>query len=149
MYETEECAKGVFVCGVGCAVDGHDCESFGTVRRDGRAYRNDYRLLRGPGAECNRDDYKRGDNQSRTTVTGTDGTYRFSLLPPGTYSVKFAANGLKTADVAGVQLAVTEITALDRSLEVGAQTESVTVEATAETLQTASSTLGTVVNSNT
>ena len=31
-------------------------------------------------------------NQSRTTVTGSDGTYRFSLLPPGTYSVKFAAN---------------------------------------------------------
>jgi hypothetical protein len=88
-------------------------------------------------------------NQSRTTVTGTDGTYRFSLLPPGTYSVRFTAKGFKTADVSDVQLSVTEIVALDRVLEVGAQTESVTVEATAETLQTASSTLGTVVNSNT
>ena len=121
----------------------------GAVRRNSRAYRNDYRLIGGPGAECNRDITSAETNQSRTTVTGTDGTYRFSLLPPGTYSVKFAANGFKTADVAGVQLSVTEITALDRSLEVGAQTESVTVEATAETLQTASSTLGTVVNSNT
>jgi len=88
-------------------------------------------------------------NQSRTTVTGTDGTYRFSLLPPGTYSVRFTAKGFKTADVADVELSVTEIVALDRTLAVGAQTESVTVEATAETLQTASSTLGTVVNSNT
>src|ERR1700730_5986616 len=27
-------------------------------------------------------------NQVRTTTTGTDGSYRFSLLPPGTYRVK-------------------------------------------------------------
>ena len=88
-------------------------------------------------------------NQTRTTVTGSDGTYRFSLLPPGAYSVRFAAKGFKTAEVSGVQLSVTEITALDRVLEVGAKEESVTVEASTETLQTASSTLGTVVTSNT
>ena len=62
-------------------------------------------------------------NQSRTTVTGTDGTYRFSLLPPGTYSVRFTAKGFKSADVSDVELSVTEIVALDRTLDVGAQTE--------------------------
>ncbi len=44
-----------------------------------------------------------------------------------------------------MKLNVTENPTLDRTLEVGAQSEQVTVEATAETLQTASSTLGTMV----
>ncbi len=85
--------------------------------------------------------------QVRTTTTGTDGSYKFSLLPPGDYKVRFAANGFKTAEVASITLNVTETPALDRRLEVGAQTEQVTVEAAAEVLQTQSSTLGTVVNS--
>ncbi len=44
-------------------------------------------------------------------------------------------------------LNVTETPELDRTLEVGAQSEQVTVEAAAETLQTQSSTLGTTVDS--
>ena len=31
--------------------------------------------------------------QVRTTMTGADGTYKFSLLPPGNYRVKFEATG--------------------------------------------------------
>ena len=81
-------------------------------------------------------------NQVRTATSGGDGTYRFTLLPPGSYKVRFAANGFKTAEISVVTLNVTESASLDRKLEVGAQTESVTVEATAETLQTSSSTLG-------
>jgi Carboxypeptidase regulatory-like domain/TonB dependent receptor-like, beta-barrel len=87
--------------------------------------------------------------QSRTTNTGTDGVYKFTLLPPGGYKVRFSAQGFKTAEVGSVTLNVTESPVLDRTLEVGAQTEQVTVEATAETLQTASSTLGTTVGSRT
>jgi hypothetical protein len=88
-------------------------------------------------------------NQTRTATTGADGVYRFTLLPPGTYSVRIAAKGFKTAEVSGVQLTVTETAVLDRSLEVGAQTDSVTVEATADALQTSSSTLGTTVGART
>ena len=87
--------------------------------------------------------------QSRTTTTSADGTYKFTLLPPGNYKAKFAASGFKTADVGSVTLNVTESPILDRQLEVGQQTEQVTVEATAETLQTSSSTLGTVVGGRT
>lgn len=85
--------------------------------------------------------------QSRTTTTGSDGTYKFTLVPPGNYKVTFMANGFKTAEVGSEQLAVTETQGLDRTLEVGAQTEQVTVEAAAEALQTESSTLGTTVTS--
>jgi len=84
--------------------------------------------------------------QSRTATTGTDGSYKFTLLPPGDYKVRFAASGFKTSEVGSVQLAVTETPALDRALEVGAQTEQITVEAAAEVFQTQSSTLGTVVS---
>jgi hypothetical protein len=88
-------------------------------------------------------------NQARTATTGSDGQYKFTLLPPGSYKARFSAMGFKTSEVASVTLNVTESPVLDRSLEVGAQSEQVTVEATAETLQTSSSTLGTVVGSNT
>lgn len=87
--------------------------------------------------------------QARTTTTGADGTYRFTLLPPGNYHVRFTASGFKTADVASVTLNVTETPELDRALEIGQQTEQVTVEAAAEELQTQSSTLGSVATSAT
>jgi len=88
-------------------------------------------------------------NQARTTTTGSDGVYKFSLIPPGTYKVHFAATGFKAAEVSGINLNVTEAPVLDRTLEIGQQTEQVTVEATAGILQSASSTLGTTVGSQT
>jgi hypothetical protein len=88
-------------------------------------------------------------NQTRTATTGSDGSYKFSLLPPGNYRVRFSASGFKTAQVDSVTVNVTETPVLDHALEVGAQSEQVTVEATTELLQTASSTLGTTVGSQT
>ena len=64
---------------------------------------------------------------------------------PGTYLVRFAATGFKTAEVSAVTVNVTETPVLDRALEVGSQSKQVTVEAQTETLQTATSTLGNTV----
>src|ERR1700678_4325624 len=47
-------------------------------------------------------------SQSRTTTTGPDGQYKFSLLQPGSYKVSFAATGFKTSEVGSVNLNVTE-----------------------------------------
>src|SRR5262249_27231748 len=88
-------------------------------------------------------------NQTRNAVTAEDGVYRVPLLDPGTYKVKFALPGFKTADVPEIALAVTETAVLNRTLEVGAASEEVTVEATVEAIQTATSTLGTTVAGNT
>ena len=84
-------------------------------------------------------------NQIRTTSTGSDGIYQFTLLPPGDYRVRFTANGFKTAEFPSVTLTVTETATLNRALEVGSQSDQVTVEANVETLQVATSTLGTTV----
>ena len=84
-------------------------------------------------------------NQARTTTSGADGSYKFTLLPPGNYRVRFTANGFKGTEVPSITINVTETPVLNRALEVGAQTEQITVEATTETIQAASSTLGTTV----
>jgi len=88
-----------------------------------------------------------GTGQSRTTTTDSSGSYKFSLLPPGNYSVKFSASGFKTAEVPSVAVNVTETPVLNKSLEVGAQSEKITVESTAETIQTQNATNGGLVGS--
>src|SRR6202521_4826174 len=88
-------------------------------------------------------------NQSRTASTGADGSYKFALLPPGTYRVRFSAVGFKTAEVSAIAVNVTETPVLDRALEVGSQSEQVTVEAQTETLQTAPATLGSTAGTRT
>jgi hypothetical protein len=84
--------------------------------------------------------------QARTTMTGADGVYHFNLLSPGNYRVKIDASGFKPVEVPSVNVAVTETAVLDRNLDVGAQSQTVTVEGEVENIQTASSALGTVVN---
>src|SRR5262249_15980963 len=41
-----------------------------------------------------------------TTVTGTDGEYRFPDLPPGTYAVQFELQGFQTAVYTDIRLTV-------------------------------------------
>ena len=87
--------------------------------------------------------------QSRTVTTSEDGSYTLNLLPPGNYRVRFEIAGFKAVEVPSVKVNVTETAVLDRSLEVGAQTEAVRVEAEIETIQTTSSALGTVATAAT
>jgi len=90
-----------------------------------------------------------GSGQERTAVTGSDGSFTLTLLPPGTYRVRFSARGFKTADVRPVSITVTEKPVLNRSMELGTQAEQITVEAVAETVQSSNATLGTVINTRT
>src|SRR5579863_9420504 len=83
--------------------------------------------------------------QVRTATTGSAGDYKFSLLPPGKYSLKFGATGFKTSELGSLTVNVTETSTINQALEVGAVTQTVTVESSVETLQTESSTLGTTV----
>ncbi|MGA9883261.1 MAG: carboxypeptidase regulatory-like domain-containing protein [Candidatus Acidiferrales bacterium] len=84
----------------------------------------------------------------RTTSTDAKGAYEFSLLPPGAYSVKFSATGFGTSEVNSVNVNVTEIPVLNRSLQVGSQSQQVTVEANAVAIQTQNATIGGVISSH-
>jgi Carboxypeptidase regulatory-like domain/TonB-dependent Receptor Plug Domain len=87
--------------------------------------------------------------QVRTATTDANGSYKFSLLPPGNYSVRFSATGFKTAEVPSITVNVTETVALDRGLEIGSQNQEVTVSSTAVTLQTENATVGGLVSGTT
>lgn len=90
-----------------------------------------------------------GTGQTRTAITDASGSYKFSLIPPGNYSVTFAASGFKTLEIPSVTVNVTETNVLNRSLEVGAQSQQVTVESTTQAIQTQNATVGTLVGSTT
>ncbi len=88
-----------------------------------------------------------GTGQQRTATTDTDGSYKFGLLPPGDYKLKFEATGFSVLEVPSVTIVVTETSVFDQTLQVGAQTQQVEVRGETEVVQTATSTVGTVVNS--
>ena len=89
-----------------------------------------------------------GTGQARTSTTDATGTYRFGLLPPGDYQLKFEASGFNTMEVPSVTIVVTETSVLDQILQVGAETQQVEVRGgETEAVQTANSTVGTVLGS--
>ncbi len=90
-----------------------------------------------------------GTGQSRTVTTGADGVYRVSLLPPGTYNVKFDSPGFKEDRVSGFRINVTETPVLNSKLQLGTRTEEIQVSANAETVQTTDSTVGTDIGTET
>jgi hypothetical protein len=72
----------------------------------------------------------------RTTVSDTSGVYAFPPLPIGTYDVSVTAQGFKTWDQKGIVLEVGSSISVNPSLTVGAQSQSVEVQAQALALQT-------------
>ena len=76
-----------------------------------------------------------------------NGSYSAPLLQPGTYKVEVSMTGFKAATVKGIRVNVTETARLDVKLNIGSTLEVVTVRSDAEILQTESSTLGRVVES--
>ncbi len=86
---------------------------------------------------------------TRKQVTDASGSYTFSLLPPGAYKVSISAAGFKTAELPSVPVNVSETGVLNQALQVGEQTQQVQVSATAEVIQTETSTLGGVVGTQT
>src|ERR1019366_5193158 len=65
--------------------------------------------------------------QARTSMTASDGSYKFNLLPPGGYRVRFEAAGFRPIEIPSATVNVTETAVLDRALDVGSQSQTVTV----------------------
>ena len=76
------------------------------------------------------------------TETNDQGSYRISGLDPGVYTAEVSKQGFKSTVKNDIQLHVEDIAAINFTLEVGAVSESVTVEAGAPLVDTQSTSLG-------
>src|SRR5712692_7975208 len=97
-------------------------------------------------------------SQAAITVTGVDtgtvydavsrssGAYRIPDIRVGTYNVKVAATGFKTAERTGIVIQVNTVSSLDITMQIGDAKETMTIVADAPTIQTESSDIGTVVD---
>src|SRR5258706_419334 len=74
--------------------------------------------------------------QTRTAITQSNGTYLVPLLPLGEYRLETSAKGFKTVTFQNIPIHVTETALLDIHLQVGAITETVTVNDVPELVQT-------------
>jgi hypothetical protein len=90
-----------------------------------------------------------GTNITQTTTTGSDGAYRFSLVPPGTYSVSVKAPGFAERVIEGIVVNASQAIAVDVRLEVTKAAQVVEVTTHAELVSTESADLTETVNRNT
>ena len=84
---------------------------------------------------------------TRTSQSNDHGLYLVSLLPPGRYTLEVTKQGFKVASSSDVQVIVAETTVLNIRMETGAATEIINVAASSVDLQTESSELGRVTDS--
>ena len=81
-----------------------------------------------------------------TVVTSETGTYRFPVLPPGTYSVEYSLTGFTTLKRENIPVAVGSVVELDVSMKVGALEESITVSGESPVVNVVSSEVSTTYN---
>ena len=86
--------------------------------------------------------------QARQVVSGADGGYQMPLLPPGTYEVSFALEGMATVRKS-VQVALQQTATVDASLSIDAVSEEIVVVGTSSLVNTSSAELNASVTQET
>ena len=84
---------------------------------------------------------------TRTSTTGSNGTYRFSLLSPGSYTVAVTAQGFSKTE-SKVNVAVGQASIADVKMAVGASTTTVEVTSSAPLVSNDNTDLSTNFNQN-
>ena len=97
-----------------------------------------------PGANLTARNVETG--QTRTTVSGGDGSYRFSAMPVGSYEVQVTTPGFQTEVRSGLTLTVSQEAAVNFTLQVGAVEQRIEVTAEAPLVNTTSGSLGGLVD---
>jgi hypothetical protein len=83
--------------------------------------------------------------ESRMTRTTGTGEFNVPFLQPGAYTVTIGAGGFKTKTQSGITLRVDQTANLRITLEIGASTETIEVTAAAPLVDSATSSLGQVI----
>jgi hypothetical protein len=84
---------------------------------------------------------------SRETVTNESGDYGFPQIPVGTYTLSFDLTGFKTNVRKGVLVELNQIVTLNSSMQIGGTQETVEVTSEAPIVDTTSTQLGAVMDS--
>jgi Carboxypeptidase regulatory-like domain len=79
---------------------------------------------------------------ARSAPTDEQGTYRFTLLPAGTYRVTFQLPGFKTLNIEGVDVTAGMNRTINGTMEVASVAEEVTVTSQAPTIDLEAATVG-------
>ena len=88
-----------------------------------------------------------GTGESRTTASGSTGLYDIPGLNPANYNMKVTAKGFESFAQNGIVVNVSQTARADIKLTVGAETQTVTVEADALAVQADSNVVSTLINS--
>ncbi|MBI3698560.1 MAG: TonB-dependent receptor, partial [Acidobacteria bacterium] len=86
-----------------------------------------------------------GTNLQRVLATNSAGVYDAPSLAPGVYSIRVTMTGFKAEVRNNIEVQVNQVARLNFTLEVGNVSETVEVEAAAPTLETETTTIGTVI----
>jgi hypothetical protein len=87
-------------------------------------------------------------NLTYSTVTSSAGSYSFLNLPIGLYNLTASAKGFQRSEAKGIQVQVNQQARVDLTLQVGEVTQTLEVQATAAMIQSESTDVGTVIDSN-
>jgi hypothetical protein len=90
-----------------------------------------------------------GTNASQSTTTGSDGSYRFGLVPPGTYTLDVKAANFGEVRASGVVVEASQTVPFSVKLELAKASAVIEVTSQAPLVQTATSDLATQVDRET
>jgi hypothetical protein len=90
-----------------------------------------------------------GTGASLSTTTGTDGTYRFPLVPPGSYVIDIKSASFKEVRTTGIVVEASQTVPFNARLEIGTASQVVEVTSQVALVQTATSDLGIQVDRKT
>lgn len=82
---------------------------------------------------------------SQKQTTGESGTFLFSTLIPGVYSIRVQKTGFRVSDVKGADVSINKTTSVEITLETGEVTQTVEVSAATETVDTTSTSVNTSI----
>ncbi|HZT59666.1 MAG TPA: carboxypeptidase-like regulatory domain-containing protein, partial [Pyrinomonadaceae bacterium] len=85
----------------------------------------------------------------RTAQTDADGNYQVAALPPGVYRVEVQAQGFQGQSVGALNVDVARTVVQNFQLGIGQVTQSVTVTSDAPVVETATTSVGTVISQRT
>ncbi len=89
-----------------------------------------------------------GTQVTQNATTGSNGSYRFSLVPPGVYTLTVKAAGFTSKETKDINVDASQTVPVDVKLDVATSSTAIEVTSQSTIVQTATSTLATTVNQN-